>query len=124
MEAHLLLTILSFSPLSLPAMFLAVRTKKKKFLGNIFNKHYAIDLFQTGKPPFRSLLEVYFKVLGIKKDTSMEAITKRYKVLIKEYHPDRLQGLGLPKEFIQLANKKLASINEAYSAVKNEKKIK
>ena len=68
-------------------------------------------------------LEVYFKVLGIKKDTSMEAITKRYKVLIKEYHPDRLQGLGLPKEFIQLANKKLSSINEAYSAIKNEKKI-
>ena len=53
----------------------------------------------------------------------MEAITKRYKVLIKEYHPDRLQGLGLPKEFIQLANKKLSSINEAYSTIKNEKKI-
>jgi DnaJ like chaperone protein len=66
-------------------------------------------------------LDVYLKVLGVKKDTSMEVITKKYKVLIKEYHPDRLQGLGLPKEFIQLANKKLASINEAYSAVKNEK---
>ena len=51
----------------------------------------------------------------------MEVITKKYKVLLKEYHQDRLQGLGLPKEFIQLANKKLASINEAYSAVKNEK---
>ena len=66
-------------------------------------------------------LDVYLKVLGVKQDTSMEVITKKYKVLIKEYHPDRLQGLGLPKEFIQLANKKLASINEAYSAVKNEK---
>ena len=54
----------------------------------------------------------------------METITKRYKSLIKEYHPDRLQGLGLPKEFIQLANKKLSAINEAYSAIKNEKKIK
>ena len=54
----------------------------------------------------------------------MEEVTKKYRSLIKEYHPDRLQGLGLPRDFIQLANKKLSSINEAYSAIKNEKKVK
>ena len=46
---------------------------------------------------------------------------KRYKELIKEYHPDRLQGMGLPKEFIELANKKLIAINKAYNDIKNEK---
>ena len=69
-------------------------------------------------------LKVYFKVLGVKENCSIEEVTKKYRALIKDYHPDRLQGLGLPKDFIQLANKKLSRINEAYNAIKNEKKIK
>ena len=82
------------------------------------------SLFIDKKSSNLDKLSTYFKVLGVKEDTSLEDITKKYKTLIKEYHPDRLQGLGLPKDFIQLANKKLSSINEAYSAIKNEKKVK
>ena len=92
-----------------------------KFSGDEFEHLNSLFIKKTNN---LDNLDIYLKVLGVKKDTSIEEITKKYKVLIKEYQPDRLQGLGLPKEFIQLANKKLASINEAYSAVKNEKKIK
>ena len=48
MEVNTIFIILSVSPFSLPAIFLAARTKKKKYLGNVFNKHYALDLFLTG----------------------------------------------------------------------------
>ena len=89
-----------------------------KFSGDEFEHLNSLFIKKTNN---LDNLDIYLKVLGVKKDTSIEEITKKYKILIKEYHPDRLQGLGLPKEFIQLANKKLASINEAYSAVKNEK---
>ena len=68
--------------------------------------------------------EGYYKVLGASPNESIEEISRKYKKLIKEYHPDRLQGLGLPQDFIELANKKLVSINEAFNVLKNEKKNK
>ena len=80
------------------------------------------SLFFKNKSDTSNNLSVYYRVLGVKENSSMEDITKKYRLLIKDYHPDRLQGLGLPEDFIQLANKKLSTINEAYSAIKNEKK--
>lgn len=67
-------------------------------------------------------LSKYYKILGVAENLSMIEINKKYKQLIKEYHPDRLQGLGLPEDFIDLANKKLMKINEAYNFIKNKKK--
>ena len=73
-----------------------------------FNKSYSIDKS--------------YKILGVNKNISIEQISARYKELVKQYHPDRLQGMGLPKEFIELANQKLTAINKAYNEIKNEKK--
>ena len=63
-----------------------------------------------------------YKILGVTKNISVEQIKTRYKELVREYHPDRLQGMGLPKEFIELANQKLIAINKAYNEIKNDKK--
>ena len=63
-----------------------------------------------------------YKILGVTKNSSTEQISIKYKELVKEYHPDRLQGMGLPEEFIELANQKLTAINKAYNDIKNEKK--
>lgn len=63
-----------------------------------------------------------YKILGVTKNSSTEQISIKYKELVKEYHPDRLQGMGLPKEFIELANQKLTAINKAYNEIKNDKK--
>ena len=63
-----------------------------------------------------------YKILGVTKNSSTEQISIKYKELVKEYHPDRLQGMGLPKEFIELANQTLTAINKAYNDIKNEKK--
>mgnify|MGYP001072471037 CR=1 FL=1 len=54
-----------------------------------------------------------YKILGLSDNASLEQVSNQYKKLIKEYHPDKLQGMGLPKEFIELANKKLSAINKA-----------
>ena len=62
-----------------------------------------------------------YKILGVSENLDINDITLKYKKLVKEYHPDRLQGMGLPKEFIELANQKLVAINKAYSEIKNEK---
>ena len=66
-----------------------------------------------------------YKILGLSKNANLEQVSNQYRKLVKEYHPDRLQGMGLPKEFIELANQKLTAINKAYNDIKsNEKKSK
>ena len=65
-----------------------------------------------------------YKILGLSENASLEQVSNQYRKLIKEYHPDKLQGMGLPKEFIELANQKLSAINKAYTEIKNnEKKV-
>ena len=63
----------------------------------------------------------YYKLLGVKETDSLDKIKQTYKKTVKDYHPDRLQGLGLPEEFVELANKKMAKINEAYNEIKKNK---
>ncbi|OUX16257.1 MAG: hypothetical protein CBE11_02540 [Rickettsiales bacterium TMED251] len=64
----------------------------------------------------------YYKVLGVNESDSIEKISAKYKEIVKEYHPDRLQGLGLPKDFLELANNKMMMINEAYNEIKKNRK--
>ena len=63
-----------------------------------------------------------YKILGLSENSSLEEVSNQYRKLIKEYHPDKLQGMGLPKEFIELANQKLSAINKAYTEIKNNEK--
>ena len=63
-----------------------------------------------------------YKILGLPENASLEQVSNQYRKLIKEYHPDKLQGMGLPKEFIELANQKLSAINKAYTEIKNNEK--
>ena len=65
-----------------------------------------------------------YKILGLSESASLEQVSNQYRKLIKEYHPDKLQGMGLPKEFIELANQKLSAINKAYTEIKNNEKKK
>ena len=55
---------------------------------------------------------------------ALKILKKKYKDIIKEYHPDRIQGKGLPAEFIKFANKKLIDFNEAYNEIKKHKENK
>ena len=61
--------------------------------------------------------------MGLSENVSLEQVSNQYRKLIKEYHPDKLQGMGLPKEFIELANQKLSAINKAYTEIKNNEKV-
>ena len=70
---------------------------------------------------YRSLYEKYvdrnrnfYKVLGVKENSSFSEIKKTYLKKRKEFHPDTLIGKGLPEEFIQKAKEKFIEIQEAY----------
>jgi len=62
-----------------------------------------------------------YKVLGVSTDDSDAKIKSAYRQLIRENHPDKLMAQGLPQDFIDLANEKMASINAAYDTVKKQR---
>ena len=48
-------------------------------------------------------------------------IKAQYRKLVRDNHPDRLMANGVPAEFIELATRKLAAINEAYDTIAKER---
>lgn len=64
-----------------------------------------------------------FDVLGIAPSTSDEDIRRHYHKLVQDTHPDKLIARGMPKEFIALATKKIAAINEAYGEIRKERRL-
>jgi len=62
-----------------------------------------------------------YSILGVSRADSDEAIKTTYRKLVRENHPDRLVAQGMPQEFIDLANEKLAKINDAYDRVQKQR---
>ncbi|MGV3487599.1 MAG: TerB family tellurite resistance protein [Tuberibacillus sp.] len=66
-------------------------------------------------------LDQYYAVLECQPTDSIETIKSNYRRLIKEYHPDKYINQNLPKDFIELANKKVKDIKEAYDIIMKQK---
>ena len=65
-----------------------------------------------------------FEILGVARDAEDTAIKAVYRKLVRENHPDRLIAQGMPAEFVQLANDKLATINTAYDRIRELRGLK
>ena len=90
-----------------------ISTNEFESLNNIFEAKVSRD---------NTSINRNYKILGLSKNANFEEVSSQYRKLVKQYHPDRLQGMGLPKEFIELANQKLSAINKAYTEIKNDEK--
>jgi DnaJ like chaperone protein len=62
-----------------------------------------------------------YEVLGVPRDASDARVKATYRQLIRETHPDLLIAQGMPQEFIDVANDRLATINVAYDRIRNER---
>jgi DnaJ like chaperone protein len=65
-----------------------------------------------------------YTILGVSPDISDADLKKRYRTLIKENHPDKLIAQGMPQEFIEVANDRLAAINAAYDRLEEQRGLK
>lgn len=65
-----------------------------------------------------------YTVLGIPHDADNDTIKSTYRKLVRENHPDALVAQGMPEEFVEVANDKLAAINAAYDRVSAERGIR
>ena len=62
-----------------------------------------------------------YKILGCRKEDSVEDIKRHYRQLVHSYHPDKFMAKGLPDEFIKLANDKFREIQSAYEQIRRER---
>lgn len=62
-----------------------------------------------------------YTILGVPHDADDTEVKQAWRKLIQENHPDRAIALGLPQEFIDLANEKLAAINDAYDQISRQR---
>jgi DnaJ like chaperone protein len=77
---------------------------------------FVVDAAQFADDPYA--------VLGLQPDVSTPALRARHKQLVRDNHPDLAMARGVPPEFIDLATRKLATINAAYDVIAAERGIK
>ncbi len=65
-----------------------------------------------------------YEILGVTRDIVDANLKAAYRKLVQEHHPDRLMAQGMPQEFIDIANDKLATINDAYGRIRRERGLK
>jgi len=58
-----------------------------------------------------------YQVLGVARDAGEAEIRAAYRRLLRDHHPDVLMAQGLPQEFVEVANQKMAAINAAYDDI-------
>ncbi len=63
-----------------------------------------------------------YEILGIDPTVSDTELKAHYYGLVRENHPDKLVSEGVPREFLVLADRKLAAINTAYDAIVKDRK--
>ncbi len=64
-----------------------------------------------------------YDILDIETDATEDEIHAAYRRAITANHPDRVHSMGLPREFTELANRRAALINDAYTRVRKERGI-
>lgn len=60
-------------------------------------------------------------ILGVSRDAKEDDIKRRYRELVREYHPDKHIAAGVPEEMIEIATERLQKVNEAYDKIMREK---
>lgn len=102
-----------------------IHPKEKAYL-QVVAEHFGI-----GKAEFSHILARHcvverqnpYQVLGVEPNITDKALHKHYRKLMVENHPDKLIARGLPQEMIDIANKKIAVINEAYDEIQKERRM-
>lgn len=71
----------------------------------------------------KDLEDKYYKILDCNRDCTDEEIKKKYKDLVKSFHPDVIQSNNLHKDIIEFAKQRFKDIKEAYEFIKLKRKF-
>ncbi len=62
-----------------------------------------------------------YVILGVPRSSTDAELKAAHRKLVIEHHPDKLIAQGLPEEFVEIANRKLAAVNAAFDKIKRER---
>lgn len=77
--------------------------------------------FVKPTPLGENFVPQHYLLLESKPSDSLEVIKKRYRRLVKRYHPDRLVNKGLSPELIEVAKERFIEIRDAYELLLRER---
>ncbi len=64
-----------------------------------------------------------YHILGVDRAADDKELKAAFRRLIRENHPDLMIAQGMPQEFVDVANEKMATINAAYDRICSERGI-
>jgi len=73
--------------------------------------------------PAVNRVEAAYEVLGVKRNASDAEITKAYRRLMSQNHPDKLVAKGLPESMMKLAAEKTRQIRAAYELLRESRSM-
>lgn len=85
---------------------------------------FAGGAYQQGGYTSVSAINAAYQALGVKKDNTNAEIKKAYRRIVREYHPDKLMGQGLPEAMIKEATERSQEIQAAYDLIKKNRGMK
>jgi len=103
---------------------MAMLQGQDQFAGGSYHQNQQRGGYSTGRPNSYSEIDSAYKALGVKKENTDSEIKKAYRRLVREYHPDKLMGQGLPEEMIKEATERSQEIQTAYDIIKKSRGMK
>lgn len=86
------------------------------------------EIFGFSTMEFRAIRAMFvhdpddaYTVLGVEPDIGDSELRIHYRRLVRENHPDAAMARGVPEDFVEMANRKLAAINAAYEEIARER---
>ncbi len=101
--------------------FMAMLQGQDQFAGGAYHQRGSAGM---GGYTSASAIDSAYQALGISKDDSDAEIKKAYRRLVREYHPDKLMGQGLPEAMIKEATERSQEIQTAYDLIKKSRGMK
>jgi len=100
--------------------FMAMLQGQDQFAGGSYHSGSAGGV---GGYTSASAIDSAYQALGVSKVNTDAEIKKAYRRLVREYHPDKLMGQGLPEAMIKEATERSQEIQTAYDLIKKSRGI-
>lgn len=99
-----------------------IPAKEKKVI-NFIAQQLGISAIEMNRiwDKYKVTTNKYFQILGVRPDTPLEIIRKRYYELAKFFHPDKFRHRNLQDQ--RFAERKMKEINEAWNQILKMKQV-
>jgi DnaJ like chaperone protein len=104
---------------------LAMLQGQDQFYGGAYQRgQHRQGGYSAHEPSPAHSLQAAYQALGVKESDSNAAIKKSYRRLVREFHPDKLMGQGVPEDMIKVATERSQEIQVAYDLIKKNRGMK